>query len=214
MSAQSTSSGSPADLRWLARVPIDPMTYRSLGYLLLAMPLAIGYFAVLVVGFSLSLGLSVLLVGPLFFAVTLLIVLGLAWFDGVLAEVLLDAEVQPEFPSSETPKRFATELFLGRGTWLGLLFLLWKIVLGFTAFVMIVIGLSFAAGLVLTPFYYGDHVFLNYGVGTMAIDGAVEALIAAGFGVAIAYGTLLLINGLGILSREVAEGMLGDGSAP
>lgn len=210
MSAHSTSNGSLADLSWLVRVPIDPMTYRSLGYLLLAMPLAIAYFTVLIVGFSLSIGLSVLLVGPLVFVVTLLIVVTFAWFDGILTEALLDAEVQPSFPSNETLKTFAKELFLGRGTWLGLLFLIWKIVLGFTAFVVIMVGLSLGVDLMLTPLYYGEHVIFQYGVGSMVINGPIEALLAAGVGVMIMYGTLLLINLLGILSRAVAEGMLSD----
>lgn len=211
MSEHPTRHGAPADLDWLVRVPVDPMTYRSLGYLLVAMPLAVAYFTVLVVGFSLSLGLSLLLVGPLVLAVTLLVVVAFAWFDGVLAEVLLGAEVRPSFPSNESLETFAKELFLGRGTWFGLLFLLWKIVLGFGAFVLIVTGLSVGVSLMLAPLFYGGHLFFEYGAGTMAIDGPTEAVLAAGAGLAITYGTLLFINLLGLLSRKIAEGLL-DGA--
>lgn len=213
MSAHSTADGALANLSWLARVPIDPMTYRSLGYLLLTMPLAIAYFAVLVAGFSLSLSMLVLLVGPLVFAATLLAVVAFAWFDGLLTEVILDAEVSYGFPSDESLKTFARELFLGRETWLGFLFLLWKMFLGLGAFTLLVAGFSLGLGLLFTPFYYGEHVVLYYGTGTVIVDTLREAVAMAGLGIVITYATLLLVNLLGILSREIAEGMLSEPSS-
>lgn len=212
MSTQSTTRTPIDNLRWLARVPVDAFTYRSLGYLLLAMPLGLAYFIVLVTGFALSLGLSILLIGPVIFGAMLLVVLAFAWFDGVLAEAILDADVQPNFPSTESLGTFLTELFLGRDTWLGLLFLGWKMVLGFVAFVLLTVGVAAGPGLVLTPLYYGEHVILRYGFGTVPIDTPARALGVAVLGILVAYATLLCVNLLGLLSRAIAEGMLQDGA--
>ncbi len=42
------------DLAWLVRFPIDPWTYRSLGYALLTVPMAIVYLVGLTVGLTMS----------------------------------------------------------------------------------------------------------------------------------------------------------------
>lgn len=202
------------DLNWLVRVPVDPMTYRSLGYLLLAFPLAIAYMTVLTVGFSLGLGLTVVLVGPLVLATTLLAVVAFAWFDGVLTQALLGADISPGFPSNADITTFVKDLFLGRPTWLGLMFLLWKIVIGFVSFVLIVTGLSVGIALMLSPVFYGEHVVLRYGVGAFPIVSLRDAVVAAGIGVVITYVTLACINALGMASRAVAEGLLQHDVAP
>lgn len=213
--AMTTLRSTPvAELRWLARVPIDPMTYRALGYLLLAFPLAIAYFAVLVAGFSLSVGLMVLLVGPVILAATLLVVVAFAWFDGALTAAILGADVEPAFPSQDSLGQFARELFLGRSTWLGLLYLLWKIVLGFVAFVFLVVGLSVGIALLLTPLYYGDHVIVQHATGTVAVDSFPRSLAAAAAGGGLLYASLLAINLLGFVCRRVAEEMLDAPAEP
>ena len=207
--AMTTHQSTPAvTLRWLARVPIDPMTYRALGYLLLAFPLAIAYFSVLVAGFSLSVGLLVLLVGPVILAATLLVVVAFAWFDGALTAVILGADVDPGFPSNESLSQFARELFLGKSTWLGLLYLLWKIVLGFAAFVGIVVALSVGVALLLTPLYYGEHVVIQHVTGTIAIDTLYRAVWAAFAGAGLLYASLIAINVLGFVCRRVTEELL------
>lgn len=205
-----TNERSPVGgIAWLLRVPIDPMTYRSLGYLLISMPLGLTYFVLVTVGISLSLGLSVLLVGPLFLVATLLLVIGAAWLDGALTGALLDAEVEPEFPSNESVRGFLRDLFLGRSTWLGLTFLIWKMILGLFASIVLLVGFSVAVSFLLAPIYYGEHVVLTYGLGRSPIDTFGAAIVLAGSGAVLAYLVLLLVNVLGILSRAVAEGLLG-----
>lgn len=209
-----TNARSPiGGIAWLLRVPIDPLTYRSLGYLLVSMPLGLAYFILLTVGISLSLGFSVLLVGPLFLVATLLLVIGAAWLDGALTSALLDAEVDLPFPSNDNVRVFLRELFLGRSTWFGLVYLVWKMMLGLFASIVLLVGLSVAASLALAPMYYGEHVVLSYGLGRSAIDTFSAAIAVAAVGALVGYLVLLTVNVLGILSRAVAEGLLNQSAA-
>lgn len=192
--------------RAIAAAPIDPWTYRSLAYLLLAFPLAVLYFTVAVAGVATTLGLSITLLGPVAFVATLLVIVALAWLDGAVTEGLLEADVSPGVPETDEGLiAFLRELVLGRATWLGAVYLLWKTLLGFVAFVGIVVGLSLTASLVITPLYYGDHVVL---AGWYPIDTLGRSLLAAAGGVAIGYVTLVLVNLGGRLSATVAERLL------
>ncbi|ARS90368.1 sensor domain-containing protein [Natrarchaeobaculum aegyptiacum] len=198
------SAGRPL-LRGVLTAPIDPWTYRSLAYLLLAFPLAILYFVVLVTGASMTLGLSITLLGPLAFLATLLAILALAWLDAAVTDGLLEVDVTTTFPETgEGIVAFVRELLLGPETWLGAVYVLWKTVLGFVAFVGIVVGLSLAASLLVAPLYYGEHVV----VGWYQVDTLVRALLAAAGGVVVGYLTLSLVNLTGHLSAVVAEGLL------
>lgn len=203
-----TVPGSRLGVLSLLRVPFDPLTYRSLGYLLLSMPLAILYLVILTTGLTLSLALAVVLIGPVVFVVTLLLVLGLAQMDGVLAAVLLGADIQPEFPSHRTLPTFVKELVLGSGTWLAVAFLVWKILLGFLAGIVLLLAIPISGSLLLAPFYWGETVVIHSAFGTYGVDSAAKAILASTLGVGIAFGTLLLVHAIGVLSREVAEGML------
>lgn len=195
-------------LRWLLRVPIDPMTYRSLGYLLLSMPLGLAYFVILTVGISLSLGLMVLLIGPLVFVGTLLFILGMAWFDGILTEHFLQADVSMSFPSTESLRTFLTDVLLGRSTWFGLLFVGWKSMLGLVAFLLLVVGSSISLSFLLLPFYYGDGVYLTTYRSGWEVSTLSASLWMAAIGAVVGYLTLVATNGLGHLTRIIAEQLL------
>lgn len=208
MTAQQRTPDGWAGFRWLLRVPIDPMTYRSLGYLLLAMPLGLAYFIILTVGFSLSVGLLVLLIGPLVLIATLLMVRGMAWIDGMLTKLLLEANIALSFPATESLQEFLRELLLGRATWFGLLYIGWKAVLGMTAFVLLITGFSLSLSVFLLPFYYGDGVYFIPALNWWEINTAAGSLSLAVLGGFVVYGTLALTNVLGHLSRMIAERLL------
>lgn len=195
-------------LRWLLRVPIDPMTYRSLGYLLLSMPLGLAYFVILTVGISLSLGLMVLLIGPLVFVGTLLFILGMACFDGILTEHFLQADVSMSFPSTESLRTFLTDVLLGRSTWFGLLFVGWKSMLGLVAFLLLVVGSSISLSFLLLPFYYGDGVYLTTYRSGWEVSTLSASLWMAAIGAVVGYLTLVATNCLGHLTRIIAEQLL------
>lgn len=195
-------------LRSFLGVPFEPRTYRTLAYNLLAVPLGLFYVVVLVTGAALTVGLGVTLAGPFVLVVTLLLVATLAWADGRLTGVLLDADVDPEFPGGEDALGFLVELALGRGTWVGLVYLLWRAALGPVVFVTLVVGAAVAASLLAAPLGYGEHFVVQYGYGTVAIDSLGRALVAALGGAVAALVTLHLSNLLGDVSAAVASALL------
>lgn len=197
--------------RSLLAAPIDPLTYRSLAYLLLAFPLAVGYVVVLSLGLGLTLGFSITLLGPVVAVTFLLSIVALAWLDGRLTAAMLSVDVDPGFPETEQGlAAFVRSLVFGRSTWLGLLYLAWKVGLGLVGFVVIVVGVTLATSLALAPLYYGEHLVVQVGplLDPFAIDTLPRALAAAGVGVLVALGTLYLTNLFGRASGVVAEGLL------
>ena len=210
--SETAAHGVPsANLGWLLRVPFDPMTYRSLVYLLLAIPLALLYLPMLITGASLSIGLTIVLIGPFVFVATLLVVIGFGWIEAAIADVLLDAHVDPSFPTSESATGFARELFLGRGTWLSLLFLVWKIFVGFTALIGLVVAWSISLSFLIAPLVYGEHVVVRSWWGAQAIDTPERAAVVFLGGVVIAFLTLVATNVFGRVNRAVVEGLLAPG---
>lgn len=196
------------DLGWLLRVPVSPMTYRSFAYLLISIPLGLLYFPMLMTGFALSIGLSIVLIGPFVLVITLLLIVGCGWLEAALAEALLDAEVDPVFPSNDSVADFFRDLFLAQGTWLSLLFLLWKVCLGFLALIGLAISWSIAVSFLFTPFFYGDYLVVQSWTTAYAVDSFSTAMALALVGVLVLYLTLLAANVLGHLCRIIAEGLL------
>lgn len=207
MTTHEPSSVESNPIAWLIRIPIDPMTYRSLAYLLLAIPLGILYFALLVAGLSLSLGLLVLLIGPIVLVCTLLVIVAATWFDGLLTEIVLDVPVAPGVPSTASAKEFLTDLVLGADTWKGVVYLGWKAMLGFLALFLLVLGATISMSLLLAPLYYGDHYVVYMVGGHISIGTLPQALGIAVIGAITAYVTLLVVHLLGLLAATIAERM-------
>ncbi|MDG5818548.1 sensor domain-containing protein [Natronococcus sp. A-GB7] len=190
--------------------PIDPWTYRSLAYVLLAFPLGIAYLVAITVGFSMTVGLNLTLLGPIALVATLLSIVALAWLDGALTRGLLAVDVTPSLPPTDDGVgAFLKRLVLGRETWLGAVYLGWKILLGIVGFVALVVGVSLATSLLVTPFVYGTDLVVYAGVGDPVTIGTLpRALGAATGGLLVGLGTLYLANLLGRVSAVVAASLL------
>ena len=204
------SDTAPRDARRsFVGAPLDPWTYRSVAYLLLAFPIGVAYLIVLSVGASLTLGLSITLLGPVALVATLLTVVSLAWVDGKLTGGLLGVDLAPGFPDTDRGVvAFTKELVLGRATWVGAVYLAWRVLLGFVALFVLVTGVSLAVSLLAAPFVYGDTLAVQYRLGSLTVDTLGEALAAAGVGALVGLATLYLSNLLGRLSADVAAALL------
>ncbi|MDS0476000.1 sensor domain-containing protein [Natrinema sp. 1APR25-10V2] len=176
--------------RWCRRfvgVVARRQTYYTLLYLLLAFPLGVGYFTMLVTGFALpagfafafvQIGLSeplVLLIAGIPIAllglgiglpaalVTLFAANQLAALERRLAERLLEAEVPTAEPARSVRER-ARRLVVDRGTWKGVIYLFSKFFYGTAAFVALTVGVTFTYALVAAPLHYrGDTVGIHIG---------------------------------------------------
>ncbi|MGM0606117.1 MAG: sensor domain-containing protein [Halobacteriota archaeon] len=200
------------------RTPIDPQTYRSLLYVLVAFPVAVLYLLVLTIGGSLSIGLSVTLFGPLVFIATLLFVVAFAWGDGKLTGELLNVPVTPALPSADGGVvEFLTQLVFGQQTWAGVVYLVWRVCFGFVALFVVTIGGSIALDLAMSPLYYDATLGVYPYTDVLVIDTFGRSIAASLIGVVVAFVTLWVVKLLGTLSGVVAATLLDtdgvDGSA-
>ncbi|WP_226004939.1 sensor domain-containing protein [Natrinema salinisoli] len=173
--------------RWFFGVAVREQTYYNLLYLLLAFPLGMGYFTVLLTGFAIPIGLAfafvematsepvaILFAGiPLALVFlcmgvpsvlfTLFVSIELTALERVLAGRLLDADI----PTSEPPRGVrerVRRLVSDRGTWKGLGYLFSKFVLGFVSFLLLTVSFAFTYVLVAAPLHYrNDLVGIHVG---------------------------------------------------
>jgi hypothetical protein len=75
-------------------VILDPYTYGSVIYMLLALPLGVAYFTFAVVGLSLSIGLMILIIGVVVALVFMALTRGLSIFEGYVTGILLGAQIE------------------------------------------------------------------------------------------------------------------------
>jgi len=137
--------------------PFRARTYAAALYLVLAFPAGIAYFVCTVVGLSLGLGLSVLLVGVPILAATLGGVVLVSIGERALARTLLGAEIDP--PSWKVREASgavdgAIAVVTDLAVWGALAFVLSKLVVGVVGFTLITVVLSVGGSLLATPLYY------------------------------------------------------------
>jgi len=227
-------------LRSLAAAPVQARTYRHLLYLGVAFPLGLAYFVVLVVGFSISASLIVLIVGLPLLVVTLLVVRGLAAVDRLLANRLLDADIAaPAYPfRNGSVSDRVRALFVNHRTWVECGYLLSRFPMGIGVFVFLVTGLTTSLTFIATPVYYNTPgrrvgVFLTdpitvspslsvpWGDVLVGIEFAVtvrdwagdslgDALGFSVLGVILLLVTLNLVNLIAWLFRRYTRALLGD----
>ncbi|SEQ83537.1 sensor domain-containing protein [Natrinema salaciae] len=186
MSSPLTAVGTALDRvrawsRWFFGVAARKRTYYNLCYLLLAFPLGIGYFVLLVTGFAIPAGLGfavveIALTEPLALLIagvplalvllcigvpTALVVLfaaiELTALERLLADRLLGADV-PTSEAATTVRERARRLVLDRGTWKGVGYLFSKFVFGIGSFVALTVGATFTYALVAAPLHYRNQL--------------------------------------------------------
>lgn len=135
-------------------VVTDAQTYRNILYLVLAFPLGLAYYVVLVTGFALGLGLAILIVGLGILLGTAIGLRYIAGFERRLANALLETTItEPDDVKREGDGIVATaRAYLQAGsTWRGLAFVMLKFWLGILAFVLLVSFLGAGIELALLP---------------------------------------------------------------
>ena len=211
-SAISTPTGVPALTglgRTALRAFIRRQTYLNLAYLLLAFPLGLAYFVLLVVGLTVGFALVLTLVGiPVLLAVHLA-----AWalmnLERWLVIRLLGVDIPPMSPVD--PQGPMWRRLIGKATdpstWTGMFFLLAKLPLGLAAFLLTVLligaSIAFAAAPVL-------HLAFAIPVGPWRVDSLGESLLLAPLGVLIGVLSVNALNYTAALYGRFARLMLGE----
>jgi hypothetical protein len=189
----------------------DPQSYLNLVYLLLAFPLGLFYFVFLTTGLSLGLGLVVLFIGLPLLLVVLFIAQGFASFERALARGLLGVAIVGPPPAVPIEGGLFRRLaaFLGRSeTWLGLLYLFLKFILGTFAFALLISLFGASLGMIAAPFVY-EQSWYGFDIpGWFTVDSLGKAAAVAMFGAILGVASFHFMNGLAWLYGRLARGLL------
>ena len=195
-------------------VLIAPVTYKRLGYLLLAFPLGIAYFIFLVTGISTGLGLLIIWLGLPILLGVLLGSYAITAFERRMAIGLLDVEIPP-MSRRQRPDAIVKRLMamLGNPTvWKGLIFQFLKFPLGILSFVLVVSLVVTSVAFIFAPLLVvlvpGANVSLAWW--TTGLSDMTEATILFGVGIFLLPASLHLLNGLAWVQGQLAKVMLGD----
>ncbi|GHA68734.1 sensor domain-containing protein [Cognatilysobacter bugurensis] len=196
-------------------VALEPRTYAALFYMLLSIATGVFYFTWVVTGVSLSLGLSVLIIGIPFLILFFGSVRVLSLVEGRLVEAMLGERMprRPRYATSNAPLlERIMKMFVDPRTWATMLYMLLMLPLGIVYFTVVVTALATSLSLVAAPVLL---VLVEAGAFTiegLQVAGAEDLpwtwpLIALA-GIALLFVTLHLVRGIGRLHGQLAKHML------
>lgn len=197
-------------------------TYLNMLYLLLSFPLGLGYFIILITGFSVGIPLVVIWIGLIILAGMFAIWIGLIIFERKMAIWLLKVEIAPISNQGNAGKNLWQKFKSRAGnpvTWKGLAFLMAKFPLGIINFVVLVSLLSFSLAMMLVPLYYNQFktvIDLSWSTTPMnvhIINTLTEALLVSFAGIITLIISMNLLNALAVLNGKFARLMLGNNAA-
>ena len=192
------------------RVARRTQTYRNVLYLIASFPLGVAYLVFLATGLAMGASLLVVLIG-----IPILLLMHAAWwrlagFERELAIWWLDVDIPPMLRPRVSGQSWwgRARAYLTNGvTWTSLVYLLLKFPLGVLGFVLAMGSISVTSYLVATPV-----VSLVKAVADgRATPGVLAATVVSPFlGIAVLVGALYLLNGLALVSGQLARIMLGS----
>jgi hypothetical protein len=187
-----------------------PQTYLNLLYLFLAFPFGLAYFILFTVGFSLGLGLMVVLVGFAILAGLFAAGWALTLFERQLAISLLGEKITPSTRTQQPGTSILQQLknsLTDPVTWKGLAFLFLKFPIGVASFTVCVTLLSLSLGLLMAPLGYP---WMHINLGFWRIDSMPAAGIAFVLGLIVTPLSLHATNIIASWEGAFARIMLGS----
>lgn len=195
---------------------LEAQTYRNALYVLLAFPLALVYWPVLLFGFTF--GFLLLIVG-IGFLILLGVVVGgrvAARFERWLANALLDLEIRPpdDRPPAEGFWSTIRSYVDAPSTWRSLGFLFLKFWLGLVP-ILVLFALVTVLELLTAPLRYPleiEFVTVNDEPIVWVIETLPEATLALSIGLLLGVALVHVTNGVAYVSGRIAHALLGDPS--
>lgn len=194
----------------------DPRTYGALLYMLLSLITGIFYFTWTVVGISLTLSLSILIIGIPIALLFIASVRVLSHVEGRIVEGLLGVRMPRRLPATATDESILTRIkdaLLDIRTWSSMFYLLLMLPLGITYFVLAVVGVCVSLGVAASALLslVTDHVYIQIGdvpVLNHLVHTAPGLLLFAVIGVLLFFVVLHLAKAVGWLHGRIAELLL------
>lgn len=199
-------------------VVADAQTYKNLLYLFLAFPLGMIYYVVLVVGFALGLGLSVLVVGLGILLGTAILLRFIADFERRLANALLGTEIRQPDDVEATDRGIvgtARAYLQASSTWRGLGFVVLKFLIGILSFVLLLTFVGVAVELLLLPLFPGGvfNVTVAGREVAQSFETTTQRAAAVPVGAVLGLLGLHVLNAFAGANASIAASLLGpDGS--
>jgi len=196
--------------KWLARfagTAVRPQTWLNVLYLLVAFPLGLAYFIVLVVGASVGAALAVLVIGLGILLATLVASRAMAAIERGAARALLGVPIaRPPDRRDQKPLHRIGRWLRDPVTWKGLVFVALKFPLGVATFALVV-----ASGFISLVFLLAPLIVLITPVTVFGwiVESPLQALPLTVVGVPTVLLSLHLYNGLAWLWALFARVMLG-----
>lgn len=199
-------------------VAADSHTWGALFYMVLALATGIFYFTWAVTGVSLSMGLSVLIIGIPFTVLFLGTVRALSLLEGRIVETMLGVRMprRPPYPSNagKSLGQRIGAIFTDGRTWTTLFYMVLMLPLGIFYFTLTITFMSIALALIATPILKTlsvyDVIYLQCGYPEWLCDNNYWplAILTCIFGVFLLFATLHMVRGLGKLHGAIAKGLL------
>lgn len=188
-------------------VVIKQQTYMNMLYNFLSFPLGLIYFIVLITGISVSLGLSIVIIGIPLFILLMATWLIFAAFERFQAIYLLNVKVPPMVKKHKNGlyNQLAYH-FSNPVTWWSLLFLLLKFPLGLVSFVFLITGFSVVVAFLAMPITF--NIFGPVGV----IDNISKSIFLSLLGILLLFVVLHMSNFIAWIARILSYHLLGDES--
>ena len=189
--------------------------FPNLVYLLLALPLGILYFVILVTGYALGAGLIITLVGIPILVTMIFVTYLLGDLDRAMTSKLLGVKIaKPEAkPAKDDSARsiLVTQL-KSLEFWKEFIYLLLKMPLGVVAFTVTIVLISVSLGLIAAPFIFTyvpeAQMMLWHG---FVVDTMQEAVVTSVVGLILGLISMWLINGFASALGSISVWALGRG---
>jgi len=200
-------------------VAADVRAWGALFYMLLALGTGIAYFVLVVVGLSMSAGLSVLIIGIPFIVLFFGVVRAMSLMEGRIVEAMLGVRMprRPPYPaqSGSLLQRIGA-MFTDWRTWTTMFYMVLMLPLGIAYFTLTVTLMAIALASVALPFArlldIADTITFDWGMG-QHVPGWGELIVVAIAGMLLFFATLHLVRGLGKLQGQLAKHLLVAGAA-
>ncbi|CCQ33861.1 sensor domain-containing protein [Halorhabdus tiamatea] len=192
-------------------IVFHPGPYKRLAYHALGFPLGVVSLLGVVIGVSLGLALSILLVGIVILAGTVMFVRGVASVERRLAVSLLDVTVEspPALATAPTtaPLAHVRNACTDEQTWRSCVFVLARFPVGLLQFSVAVTLTALSLALVTAPLHYDGLTILQFGP-WWHLNSLSEALLAVPVGVLLWAFSLHVFDLLGAAMARVARWLL------
>jgi uncharacterized membrane protein len=195
----------------------DPHTYGALLFMLLALPTGIFYFVWMAVGISLTIGFAILIIGVPFALLFIASVRVLSHVEGRIVESLLGVRMPRRLPAAsagdDTIFSRIKDALTDSRTWSSMLYLILRLPLGITYFVISIVGitvpLALTGGSVVGLLTNESHIQIDEPYWLSHLMHTAPGLMLAAFvGVLLFFVMLHVARGIGWVHAKLAEALL------